>query len=353
MTASLYLLYLRYVISNYDWRGFSMCSPLNNRKICVIGAGRWGQNHLRTLNEMGNLAGIVESDPDRLAESLLKYKAAQGFLDVKEAIGNDYDGYVVATPAHTHFQIGSLLLKEKKNVLIEKPLALTTYDANKLISLARSSECKLMVGHLLLFHPAIKKIKTLMDQGKIGKLLYIFSSRLNMGTVRTEENVFFSFAPHDISVLNYLMGTPPVYVGAEGGCFLQPSIHDVVMANLTYPNHVKAYIFVSWLYPFMERRLIVVGDKGTLVFDDSVSGQNIDFYNKSIEWKSGVPILREVGTERINYEKSAPLKNELAYFIQNLDRDTRIADGQSGYEVVKIMEDVTNELICKCKEEPI
>ncbi|PKM96495.1 MAG: oxidoreductase [Firmicutes bacterium HGW-Firmicutes-1] len=327
---------------------FIVCNVLKNKKICVIGAGRWGQNHIRTLHEMGNLAGIVENDPNRLSESLLQYNVVKGYQNVKDSLRDNYDGYVIATPAQTHYEIGSQLLKQKKNVLIEKPIALSTIDANRLIWLSQVFECKLMVGHLLLFHPAIKKIKELIDQGKIGKLLYLYSTRLNMGTVRTEENVFYSFAPHDISVINYLIGTTPISMSAEGGCFLQQNIHDVVMASLTYPNNVKAHIFVSWLYPFLERRLIVVGDKGTLVFEDSNAEQNIVFYNKSIDWENASPIVRVADTEHIDYEKSAPLKNELEYFVKNLDADITVADGQSGYEVVKILEEVSKQLNLKC-----
>lgn len=327
-----------------------MCNLRDHKKICVIGAGRWGQNHIRTLYEMGNLAGIVESDPNRLAESLLKYNDVKGYPNVKESLKDAYDGYVVATPAQTHYEVGSLLLKEKKNVLIEKPLALSSGDAHKLVAQAQLFECKLMVGHLLLFHPAIRKIKLLIEQGKIGQLLYCYSSRLNMGTVRTEENVFFSFAPHDISVLNYLIGTTPIYVSGEGGCFLQKHIQDVVMASLTYPNNIKGQLFVSWLYPFMERKLIVVGDQGALVFNDSDFDQNIVLYNKRFEWENGNPILKEAETEHITYERSAPLKNELTYFIQNLDKDITIADGQSGYEVVKVLEEVSTALNCKSEE---
>lgn len=330
-----------------------MCDLLNKKRICVVGAGRWGQNHIRTLNEMGNLAGIVESNADRLAESLLQYNAAKGYRDVKESLQDDYDGYVIATPAETHYEIGSLLLKEKKCVLIEKPMALSTIEANRLIWLSQIFECKLMVGHLFLFHPAIKKMKKLIDEGKVGKLLYLYSTRLNMGTVHKNENVFFSFAPHDISVLNYLIGTTPICLGAEGGCFLQHNIQDVVMASLTYPNNIKAHVFVSWIYPFLERRLIIVGDSGILVYDDSSSEQNIDFYNKSIQWENFRPIVKEEGAERIDYERSAPLKNELVYFVQHLDSDITIADGQSGYEVVKVLEEVSKELNCKYRGEHI
>lgn len=315
-----------------------------NKKICVVGAGRWGKNHIRTLSEMGNLGGIVESNPNRLSGFRSRYSTVKCYQDLEDSLIDNYGGYIVATPAETHFDIGSFLLKEKKNVLIEKPLSLTSSDALKLINLSKECNCKLMVGHLLLFHPAIIKIKELIDNGKVGKLLCLYSTRLNFGTVRTKENVFFSFAPHDISVLNYLIGKSPVSINAVGSCPLKQNVHDVVIANFTYQDDIEAHIFVSWLYPFKEQRLVVIGDKGMLSFDDSTLEKNLYFYNKGIEWKEGCPLKLEKETEIIGYEISAPLKNELENFITSLDSDVKIADGQSGYEVIKILEEVTEKL---------
>lgn len=315
-----------------------------NKKICVVGAGRWGQNHIWTLSEMGNLGGVVESNPNHLSEFMTQYSGVKGYLKLEDSLEDGYDGYIVATPAETHYDIGSFLLKQKKNVLIEKPLSLSSADALELIRLSKKHNCKLMVGHLLLFHPAIKKMKELIDSGKIGKLLYVYSTRLNFGTIRTEENVFYSFAPHDVSVLNYLIGEAPISMSAVGGCLLKQNVHDVVIANFTYLDDVKAHILVSWLHPFKEQRLIVIGDKGMLSFDDSTSEKNICFYNKRIEWEEGYPVKREDSTEIIEYEMSAPLKNELEYFITSLDSDIKVADGKSGYEVVKILEKVTEKL---------
>lgn len=252
-----------------------------DKKICVIGGGLWGQNHIRTLFQMGNLAGIVESTPQRLDELLRQYPV-HGFTDVDAAIKWGFDGYVLATPAETHYPLGKKLLERGLNVLIEKPMTLSSKHSKQLIEIADRTNARLMVGHLLLFHPAIIKIKEVIDSGKIGQLYYVYSNRLNFGTVRTEENIFWSFAPHDISILDYFIGRPATKIAAKGAKFLQDKIYDVTMTQFAYPGNVHAHIFVSWLHPFKEQRLVVVGSRGMISFDDSSLEKNILYYkNKS------------------------------------------------------------------------
>lgn len=315
-----------------------------NKRICVVGGGKWGENHIRTLHEMGNLGGIVENDTKRLDELLNKYPSAKGYSCTEDSIKEGYDGYVVSTPAHTHIKIGSVLLENKQNVLIEKPLALSSTDSEHLLSLARKSGSKLMVGHLLLFHPALRKIKEVIEEGKLGKLEYIYSNRLNFGTVRTEENVFWSFAPHDISVLDFIIGKPPVSINASGGCFLQQGVHDTVLAEFIYADNIRAHIFVSWLHPFKEQRLVIIGSKGMLVFEDSSQDKQIYFYDKKVEIIVGKPVKSEGAVESIPYEISSPLQNELRYFMEHLNSDITIADGRCGHETVRILEKVTDIL---------
>ena len=215
-----------------------------NKKICVIGGGRWGQNHIRTLHQIGNLAAIVESKQERLKKLLSTYSVS-GFTSLDEALVNNYDGYILATPAETHYPIGKKLLELGQNVLIEKPMTLNSDHSEELLTIARQTGAKLMVGHILLFHPAIRKIKELIEEGKIGKLNYIYSTRLNTGTVRTEENVFWSFAPHDISVLDYLIGEPAITIEAKASNFLQSNIADFVLApNQLSRKYSRSYFYV-------------------------------------------------------------------------------------------------------------
>ena len=309
------------------------------KRICVIGGGRWGQNHIKTLFNMGNLAGIVESNATRLTE-LLKIYHAKGFASLDDALSQSFDGYVLATPAETHYLVGKKLLEKGLNVLIEKPMTLNSAHSEELLNIARKTGAKLMVGHILLFHPAIRKIKELIESGKVGKLCYVYSSRLNTGTVRTEENVFWSFAPHDISVLNYLIGEPPNHIEAKASNFLQPHIADFVMAQMSYPGNIHGHIFTSWLHPFKEQKLVVVGSKGMISFDDASQEKQIIFYNKYFDFNKGTPVKMEQPDEIIPYETKMPLTEELSYFVSQIESTIEIANGCSGHEVIKVLEAV-------------
>ena len=203
-----------------------------------------------------------------------------------------------------------------------------------------------MVGHLLLFHPAIRKIKELIEKGKIGKLEYIYSNRLNLGTVRTEENILWSFAPHDISIFQYFIGSLPVEVISRGGAFLQPHIHDSSMTVLTYPGNIVGHIYVSWLHPFKEHRMVVIGSKGMFSYEDSSDDKNILFYEKGIDWIQGEPIKRDGPTEVIPYEKKMPLTEELKYFAAHTNGDpVKTADARNGAEVLEILEKASESLL--------
>ena len=184
-----------------------------DKKICVIGGGRWGKNHIRTLAGLGCLAAVVEADAVRLKEYTELYPGIKGYADMDEAIARGYDGYTVALPAELHYPAGRKLLEKGLNVMLEKPMTLTAAQSAELVELAQRTGARLMVGHVLLFHPAYRKIKEVIDSGRLGKLFYLYSNRLNLGTVRTEESVFPSFAPHDISVLDYLTGASACRIG--------------------------------------------------------------------------------------------------------------------------------------------
>jgi len=319
-----------------------------SKKICVIGGGRWGQNHIRTLFQTGNLGGIVEANAERL-KKLLNQFPVSGFANFDDALAKGFDGYTIAAPAPLHYEIAKELLEKGQNVLVEKPMTLSSETSAELVEIAEKNGAQLMVGHVLLFHPAIRKIKELIDSGKIGELYYLYSTRLNLGTVRTEENVFWSFAPHDISILDYFVGKPACGIESKGTKFLQKNVYDYTMTQLTYPGNIHAHIFVSWLHPFKEQRLVVVGSKGMISFEDSSVNKEIQFYDKQIKFESGIPIKIDNPTEIIPYEKKQPLAEELKYFVENLDGNIEIADGRSGYEVVKVLEKA-QELIDNTEE---
>ncbi len=308
-----------------------------DKKICVIGGGRWGKNHIKTLAGMGYLAAIVESNDARLKDLLSEYPIAEGFTNIEDAIARRFDGYTVAVPAEHHFHVGSKLLEAGLDVMMEKPMTMTVEESERLVEMAKEHNARLMVGHVLLFHPAIRKIKELIDSGKVGKLHYIYSNRLNLGTVRTEESVFASFAPHDISVLDYLIGSHAVNIEAKGGCFLQEKICDFTMTQLEYPDNVHGHIFVSWLHPFKQQLLVIVGSEGMITFDDATDKQ-IRFYKKGFKFTDGVPTKIEEPDEVIDYVKKMPLEEELRYFVENPDGKVLINNGEAGLEVVRILE---------------
>jgi UDP-2-acetamido-3-amino-2,3-dideoxy-glucuronate N-acetyltransferase len=310
------------------------------KTICAIGGGRWGKNHIKTLAGLGCLAAIVEPVPEKLQELLRQYPGVKGYTDIDEAIAAGYDGYTVATPAETHYSIGKKLIAQGLNVLMEKPMTLTAAQSKELVELAEKTGSRLMVGHVLLFHSAYRKIKEIIDSGKLGQLFYLYSNRLNLGTVRTEESVFSSFAPHDISLLDYLTGSSARSIEAKGGQFLTKGVCDTTLTLLEYPDNVKAHIFVSWLHPYKQQLLVVVGSKGMLSFDDSTAEKEIHFYNKSIDFENGIPVKVENPDEIIPYERKMPLEEELNYFAEHLDSTIEINDGKAGYEVVRILETV-------------
>ncbi len=314
-----------------------------NKKICVVGGGKWGQNHIKTLYQLGNLGAIVEANAERLNE-LLKLYPVEGFTELEQALEQDFDGFTVAVPAPLHYEVAKKIIESGKSVLVEKPMTLSAETSKELVELAQRKGVQLMVGHVLLFHPAIRKIKEIIDSGELGNLYYLYSNRLNLGTVRTEENVFWSFAPHDISVLDYFVGHPAEKIVSKGSKFLQEEVYDVTITQLDYPNNVHAHIFVSWLHPFKEQRLVVIGSKGMVSFDDATAEKEIKFYDKRIDFEKGIPVKVENPTRIIPYEQKQPLTEELKYFIEHLDKTIEIANGQSGLEVVKVLEEAEKKI---------
>ena len=242
------------------------------KKICVVGAGYWGKNHIRTLDKLGVLKGVVESNPKLLLSLSKEYPNIFFHKDISLAIKEDYDGFTVATPAETHYEISKMIIMSGRQVLIEKPMTLSVKDAEELLSFAEKFGINLMVGHVLLFHPAIRRIKEMINDGSIGELQYMYSNRLNLGKVRTEENVFWSLAPHDIAIFQYLTDSFPNHILVRGSTFLQKGIPDSTMTNLKYENGVEGHIFVSWLHPFKEHRLVVIGSEAMISFEDSKNG---------------------------------------------------------------------------------
>lgn len=328
-------------------RTVSDLSALPRRRICVVGAGRWGKNHIRTLHELGCLGGVAEASGDTRAELAALYPDLKIYADLREAEKAGFDGFTVATPAETHFEIAKFLLEAGHPVLVEKPMAMSSAEARELAQIGSKSGVPAMTGHVLLFHPAIEKIGEFVRSGRIGKLQYLYSNRLNLGTVRKEENILWSFAPHDISIFQTLIGSAPTEVVSRGGAFVQPQVQDSTMTVLTYPDNVVGHIFVSWLHPFKEHRLIVIGSKGMISFEDSSGDRSLKFYEKGIDWIQGEPVKHDGVIESVDYDPTPPLTRELAYFIDLIATGgtATISNADSAIEVLEILERASASLI--------
>ena len=315
------------------------------KNICVVGAGYWGKNHIKTLNQLNSLKGIVEINDHSLKNLSKEYPGIQLHDSVEASLQEDYDGFVIATPAITHYEIAKILISAKKPVLIEKPMALSNEEAKELVELSEQHNVNVLVGHVLLFHPAVIKIKSMIRQGDIGNLQYLYSNRLNLGKVRTEENVFWSFAPHDIAIFQYLTGSTPKIINATGSTFLQKGIPDSTLTQLEYKNGIKGHIFVSWLHPFKEHRLVVIGSEAMISFEDSLNDKPLKFYSKKIDLKYGLPKKIDGPVEKINYENKMPLQAELEYFIANLSgQKPEKSNVNHGYEVVKTLIEASSQI---------
>jgi len=316
------------------------------KSVCVVGAGYWGKNHIRTLHELGFLGGIVESNQEALNRFAEQYPEVKSFLSLDEALqDNNFSGFTVATPAETHYSLAKQIMEAGKHVLVEKPLTLKKDHAEDLVRLSEKNNVNLMVGHVLLFHPAIKKIKNLIEENKIGKLQYIYSNRLNLGQVRTEENVFWSLAPHDIAIFQYFIDAYPEAIHASGSAFLQAGIHDSTLTQLKYPNGVEGHIFVSWLHPFKEHRLVVIGSEAMITFEDSSEGKPLKLYAKKIDIAQGIPEKVDGPVTLIDYEQKMALTEELLYFSNHLNNKIpKVANGKHALEVMKILIEASEQL---------
>lgn len=319
---------------------------MDNKRICVVGAGNWGKNHINTLNQLNCLAGVVDKDDTQLNIFKTKYPFIKIYNNINDVLDDNYDGYVVATNAQSHFEITKFLIENNQHVLVEKPITLNSDDATTLHHLALRQNVNLMVGHVLLFHPAFQKIKSLLDDGTLGDLQYMYSNRLNLGTIRTEENVFWSFAPHDIALYQYFASSLPEKITSRGSNILQDGIHDTTITTIEYPKNVMGHIFVSWLHPFKEHRFVVVGSKGMIKFEDSMEGKPLVFYDKKVNWEEGKPITHSGSIRHIEYDDKMPLTAELQYFIDHLNGvPLTINNSESAIEVIKILELATNSLM--------
>jgi UDP-2-acetamido-3-amino-2,3-dideoxy-glucuronate N-acetyltransferase len=311
-----------------------------NIKVAVIGAGYWGKNLVRNFANLEALTAVCDSDPqacDRAAEFAPGVATCSSFTDILSDPA--IDAVAIGSPAVTHYSFAKEALLAGKDVFVEKPLALEVPEGQELIDLAARQGRILMVGHILQYHPAVLKLKELVDSGELGKIQYVYSNRLNIGKIRSEENILWSFAPHDISVILLLLGEMPIEVGAHGGNYLQSHVADVTLTSLSFASGVKGHIFVSWLHPFKEQMLVVVGDKKMAVFDDVSKDRKLVLYPHRIDWVERLPVAHKAEREVVPLEPGEPLKAECAHFLESIrSRQTPRTDGAEGLQVLKVLE---------------
>lgn len=316
------------------------------KNIAVVGGGYWGKNLVRNFHQIGSLGMVCDADAERLASFREQYgvKTTLSFLDVLS--DPSIKGIALATPAERHADMVREALLAGKDVFVEKPLALDSADGEALVKLAKEKNRVLMVGHLLHYHGAVKKIKELVESGELGRIQYIYSNRLNLGKIRREENILWSFAPHDVSViLSLAKGEIPESLACTGGAYLHNRIADVTVSTMNFPSGIKAHIFVSWLHPFKEQKLVIVGDKKMVVFNDVEPKDKLLLYPHEIEWNQGMPVPVKAEAEVVAFERTEPLKDECQHFVDCIaSRKTPITDGEEGLRVLQVLQSLQKSL---------
>ncbi|MBN1883128.1 MAG: Gfo/Idh/MocA family oxidoreductase [Deltaproteobacteria bacterium] len=320
---------------------------MKQTRMALIGLGGWGSNILNALERLDEvtLVAVCDQNAARLDAALRRNPHITPFETVDALISEcEVDAAVVATPSSTHAKLARTFLDLDMPVFVEKPMALSVSDAEELVDISRAKRIPLMVGHLLIYHPAVELTKTIIDSGELGDIHYIYSKRINLGVVRDDENALWSLAPHDISLVNHFMKDLPHRISAHGSSFLRKGIEDVVFCNLDYPNGCMAQIHVSWLDPHKERKLVVVGSKKMLVFDDMQANEKIRIYNKGADVKPtadfGEAILVRHGDITIPLVPGTePLVKEMKHFASCVrEMSNPLSGPEEGLAVVRVLE---------------
>lgn len=324
-------------------------------RVGVVGLGYWGPNLARNFDRMpsAELAYCCDLDEANLERMRALYPQTVATSDFEAMLADpSLDAVVIATSVPTHYPLGMKALEAGKHTFIEKPIALKAAHAEELLKTADAAGVHLMVGHLLEYHPAVRKLKALVDEGTLGRVFYVYANRLNLGKVRTDENALWSFAPHDISVLNYLIGEEPEEVSARGECYLQDGVEDVVFGYIKYPSGVVGHLHVSWLDPHKTRKITVVGSDKMVVFDDMEADRKVTIYDKGatttrakfdsygefVTLHFGDIYIPKIGNEE-------PLRVEAQHFIDCIiENRPPLSDGRDALNVVRVLEAMERSL---------
>jgi len=309
-------------------------------QVAVVGVGYWGKNLVRNFHSLNALGAVCDSDIERLGIFKQQYPSARIFSAYSDVLRDEtIRAVAIATPAEAHANAVREALLAGKDVFVEKPLCLSVEEGEALVALSKKTDRILMVGHLLWYHPAVLKLKELIATGELGRIQYIYSNRLNLGKIRREENILWSFAPHDISVILGLLNETPDGIRAQGGNYLHQQIADVTISLLSFPSGVKAHIFVSWLHPFKEQKLVVVGDRKMVVFDDLEKKDKLLLYPHSIDWKNHIPVANKAEAQPVELDTREPLQAECQHFLDCVvSRSRPRTDGEEGLRVLSVLQ---------------
>ena len=323
---------------------------MNNEKISigVVGVGGWGKNLARNYSEMpgAHLKYLCDIDQKKLDELNVRCKPEFITTDFNDLLNDDdLQAVVIATTGPAHYKLCKQSLLAGKDVYVEKPFVLASDEARELITLAEDKKRVLMVGHLLEYHPVVEKLKEMIDGGELGNILYIYAQRLNLGTVRQDENALWNFAPHDISVIQYLLGEAPTDISARGQAYLQQGVEDVMFLAMNFNDKAMGHVHVSWLDPHKTRKITIVGSKRMAVFDDLEPSEKLKIYDKGAEINTDYDSYAEYvglrfGDITVPYIRvGEPLRVECEHFLSRIrDRQPPRSDGYDGLRVVEVLE---------------
>jgi len=312
-------------------------------RVGVVGLNYWGPNLVRNFDGLAELAWVCDLDPEHLRPTADRYPHAKATESFDDVLADDsLDAVVIATPVPTHYALAKQALEAGKHVFVEKPPAMRAAEMDELVELAAERDLVLMPGHLLLYHPAVAKLKELIDSGELGDVLCVYGNRVNLGIVRTNENALWSLGVHDLSVILHLLDEDPELATAQGSASINPGVEDVVFCFLRFPSGKIAHMHLSWLDPHKMRKMTVVGREKMVVFDDTEPERKITVYEKSAgasgELHSGDIHIPKIST-------AEPLKLECAYFLELIEgRHDRAQVAREGARVVRALEMLTNSL---------
>jgi len=323
---------------------------VTRKRVAIVGLGYWGPNLARNFDELAELRWLCDASPDALERYGARYPQARTSTSYDDVLADpELEAVVVATPAVTHYELARRALEAGKHVLVEKPPAMNSVEAEELVATAESTGLVLMPGHLLLYHPAVQEVKRFVDSGELGEVFCVYSNRQNLGKIRTDENALWSLGVHDLSVVLHLLEEEPSEAWAHGNSFLTPGVEDVVFCYLRFPSGKIAHMHLSWLDPHKMRRITVVGKEKMVVFDDMELERKVTIYEKGPwqptetygEWQTRTG---DIFSPKIASDE--PLRLECRHFLDLVAGEgDRLRPAQDGLAVVRVLEQLQASLV--------